>query len=121
MTDCTAINSGAVGDRITITEDGAYIVLAGVQTKLDLTVTANAGLGLLPTHSTISVTGTGPQVLQTVLRKSGPTFNTGDTLYTHNPNKNAAWTVFTNTTSASTIANVISGLATFEQTYLGHA
>ena len=41
MTDCTAINSGAVGDRITITEDGAYIVLAGVQTKLDLTVAAS--------------------------------------------------------------------------------
>jgi len=121
MTDCTAINTGAVGDRITITEDGAYIVLAGVQTTLDLTAAANSGLGLLPTHATIQVTATSPQVLLTTFRKAGPTFQSGDNKYTKEPNKNASWTVYQNTSSASTIANIISGLATFETTYMGHA
>lgn len=121
MTDCTAINTAAVGDAITITEDGAYIVLAGVQTKLDLTAAANAGLALLPVHAKIVVHSTSPTVLYTTFAKVGPTFDTGDDLYTRNPNKNASTTNFVNTTTASTIANVISGLATFEQNFLGHA
>jgi hypothetical protein len=121
MTDVTAINTGAVGDKIVRTEDGAYIVLAGVQTKLDMTVAANSGLALLKPHSTIKVHSTGPIVLYTSILPHAPSLHSAADINGGDGNRNAGWTFESTTASASTVAAILSGLATYETAFEGHA
>ena len=123
MADTTTLNTAAVGDKIVRTESGAYIVVNGVQTTLDLTVAANAGLALLAPHSTITVAAaTSPGYkMSTNFLPHGPTLQSAAENSDGNVNKNAAWNfVATSTSTSTTVANVISGLAAFEKAYEGH-
>ena len=120
----TALNTAAVGDKIVRTESGAYIVINGVQTTLDLTAAANSGLALLAPHSVITVAAaTSPgYVMATSFLPHGPSLQSASENQDGNVNRNAGWTFkATSTTTYSTVANILSGLATFETNFEGHA
>ena len=122
MTDVTALNSGAIGDKIVRTESGAFIVLAGVQSTLDLTAAANAGLALLKPHAEIKVTATTPSVvLHTKFLPHAPSLESAAEQQNGNVNSVASWGFVSTTATASTVANILSGLATYETAYEGHA
>jgi hypothetical protein len=122
MTDVTSINTGAVGDKIVRTESGAFIVLAGVQTALDMTAAANSGLALLKPHSTITVHSTGPTVLYTSILSHAHASASAAELNGAPVNAGGvAWTTVATTASASTAAAILSGLATYETAFEGHA
>lgn len=120
----TALNTAAVGDKIVRTENGAYIVINGVQTTLDMTAAANSGLALLKPHSTITVAAaTSPgYIMATSFLPHAPSLQSAAEKSTGNVNQNAGWSpVATSTTTYSTVASIISGLATFETAFEGHA
>jgi hypothetical protein len=121
MTDITALNTAAVGDKIVRTESGAFIVLAGVQSTLDLTVAANAGVALLKPHAKIWVKTTSPQVLYTSFLPHAPSLESAAEQQNGNVNGVASWGFVATTASASTVADILSGLATFEKSFEGHA
>ena len=120
----TALNTAAVGDKIVRTEDGAYIVINGTKTALDMTAAANSGLALLRPHSTITVAAaTSPgYIMATSFGRHAPSLQSAAQVNGGGVNQNAAWSpVATSTTTYSTVANILSGLATFETAFEGHA